>query len=313
VDSGGRTPNFSSLEELLISEKAAPPMRMAVAAPHDSTTLRAVAMAVQHRVAHPILIGSRKIIGLKAEEAGLDLSACSIEDVDQEHHITHAVQMLHERRADFMMKGLVQTSTLLRTVLDKQWGLSSNRLLSHVTVFEHPREHRLLLMTDAGVNVNPNVARKIDILQNAVEVAIALGISKPRVAILAAVENVQLPAMPATLHGELIKRYARGGLLKQPCYVDGPLALDNAVSPAKAAAKGIGGPVAGQADVLVVPNIESGNIFYKALTSLHGDEMAGVVVGARCPLVVPSRADSPMTKLFCIALASYLSREADDS
>lgn len=302
------TQNFSSLEELLKFEKAAPPMRMAVAAPHDTMTLRAVAMAVQHRVALPILVGSSEIIQQRADEAGLDLSDCTIVDVEEARHITHAVQMLHDREADFMMKGLVQTSKLLRTVLDKQWGLSSNRLLSHVTVFEHPGEHRLLLMTDAGVNVNPNVARKIDILQNAVEVAIRLGIAKPRVAILAAVENVQLPAMPATLHGELIKRYAAGGLLKHPCYVDGPLALDNAVSPAKAAAKGIGGPVAGQADVLVLPNIESGNIFYKALTSLHGDEMAGVVVGARVPLVVPSRADSPMTKLFCITLASYLSR-----
>ncbi len=308
MDSAGTTPIFSSLEDILKYEKAAPPMRMAVAAPHDAMTLRAVAMAVQQRVALPILIGSRGLIEQQAETAGLDLSACIIEDVDQERHITTAVQMLHDQRADFMMKGLVQTSKLLRTVLDKQWGLSSNRLLSHVTVFEHPKEHRLILMTDAGVNVNPNVARKIEILENAVEVAIALGIAKPRVAILAAVENVQLPAMPATLHGELIKRYAEGGLLKQPCYVDGPLALDNAVSPAKAAAKGISGPVAGQADVLVVPNIESGNIFYKALTSLHGDEMAGVVVGARCPLVVPSRADSPMTKLFCIALASFLSR-----
>ena len=308
MDSAGTSPCFSSLEEILNFEKAAPPMRMAVAAPHDSTTLRAVAMAVQHRVALPILIGSREIIEQRADEAGLDLSACTIENVEEGQHITHAVQMLHDHQADFMMKGLVQTSKLLRTVLDKQWGLSSSRLMSHVTVFEHPKEHRLILMTDAGVNVNPNVARKIDILQNAVEVAIALGIAKPRVAILAAVESVQLPAMPATLHGELIKRYAAGGLLKQPCYVDGPLALDNAVSPAKAAAKGIGGPVAGQADVLVLPNIESGNIFYKALTSLHGDEMAGVVVGTRCPLVVPSRADSPMTKLFCIALASYLSR-----
>jgi len=302
------TPHFSSLEEILKYEKAAPPMRMAVAAPHDATTLRAVAMAVKNRVAQPILIGSREIIEARAGEAGLDLTDCTIEDVDEKSHIVHAVQMIHERQADFLMKGLVQTSKLLRTVLDKQWGLSSSRLLSHVTVFEHPQEHRLLLMTDAGVNVNPNVARKIDILQNAVEVAITLGIAKPRVAILAAVENVQLPAMPATLHGELIKRYAAGGLLKYPCHVDGPLALDNAVSPTKAAAKGIGGPVAGQADVLVLPNIESGNIFYKALTSLHGDEMAGVVVGARCPLVVPSRADSPMTKLYCITLASFVSR-----
>ncbi len=312
MDSAGKTPHFASLDEILNYEKAAPPRRMAGAAPHDSLTLRAVAMAVQHRVAQPILIGSRKIISERAEEAGLDLSACIIEDVEEKNHILHAVQMLHDRHADFMMKGLVQTSKLLRTVLDKQWGLSTNRLLSHVTVFEHPKEQRLLLMTDAGVNVNPNVARKIDILQNAVEVAITLGIPKPRVAVLAAVENVQLPAMPATLHGELIKRYAQGGLLNFPCYVDGPLALDNAVSPTKAAAKGIGGPVAGRADVLVLPNIESGNIFYKALTSLHDDEMAGVVVGARCPLVVPSRADSPMTKLYCIALASFVSRMSHD-
>jgi len=299
---------FSSLDQLLEAVRAEKPRKMVVVVPHDRNTLKAVASAVSHRVAQPVLVGNRQIIEREAEGTGLDLDQCEVLDGADPEFIRHAVMMIQEQEADFLMKGLVHTSTLLRVVLDKHWGIRSTRLMSHVTVLQHPLEKRLILMTDAGVNVNPNVERKIDILRNAVDVALSLGIKRPRVAVIAAVETVQLPAMPATLHGELIKRYARAGMIEKPCYVDGPMALDIAVSMKKARTKGIGGEVAGRAQVILMPNIESGNVFYKALTCLHGDEMAGVVVGAQCPLVVPSRADSPKTKLFCIALASWLSR-----
>jgi phosphate butyryltransferase len=307
TDAGRR---FSSLAELLDAVRAAGPRRMVVALPHDRMTLDAVAIAVRHGVARPILVGRRETIEREAGGAGLDLSACTILDGADPEFVRHAVLMVQEEQADFLMKGLVHTGHLLRMVMDRQWGIRSTRLLSHVALFEHPREHRLLLLTDAGVNIDPNIGRKLDILRNAVETAVALGIPRPRAAVIAAVETVRLPAMPATLHGALIKRYAAAGRLGLPCDVDGPLALDIAVSPEKAAVKGVGGPVAGRADILLVPNIESGNIFYKVLTSLHGQEMAGVVVGARCPLVVPSRADSAMTKLYSIAFGSWLSGAA---
>ena len=282
---------------------------MVIAAADEGFALGAAVEAAQLGFVTPILVGTVERIRRTADEVGLDIGGFELVGTsgDAEAAAT-AVRMAHDGRADLVMKGSLATSVLLRAVLNHEFGLATGGLLSHVAVFEAPGGDRLVLLTDAGVNITPRFAQKMEIIANAVAVAHRLGIVEPKVAVLAAIEKLTLPAMPATLDAEMLRRLGAAGQFGR-CLVGGPLSLDAALSPDRSAHKGTTSPVAGDADVLVTPNIETGNTLYKAIVCIAGKEAAGAVVGAKVPVVVPSRADSVRTKLLSIALAAILSGE----
>lgn len=283
--------------------------KVAIARSAEGHVLRAGVEAYEKGVAEPILIGDIEETQRIAEERGLDISPFRTLNVaDDEAAVFEAVRLFREGEAQFIMKGLVSTAALLKAVLNKQTGVPNpGRILSHISAFESPVDGRLMLMTDPGVNIAPSMQRKADILRNALDVARKLGMTRPKAAILAATEKINYPAMPATLDGDILTKMSRQGEFGD-AEVLGPLSLDLAVSTEVAACKRFDNPVAGCADILVAPNIEAGNILYKALTTLSGCTMAAVVVGSKVPVVVPSRGDSDASKFHSIALASLLAQ-----
>lgn len=303
--------HIHSLDALIAAAKdktSGAPARVAIARCADAFVLEAALHAQREKLAEPVLIGdmarTREVAhALKADISGLQ----SIDVADDEAAVREAVSLLRQGQASLIMKGGVGTSTLLKAILDKSSGLPPQGILSHVAVFEEPRTRRLMLCTDSAVNIRPNMQRKVEIVRNALAVARALGLNAPRVAMLAATEKVNYPAMPATLDADLVSRMAAEGAFGT-AHVAGPMALDVALSPQAAACKGVSGPVAGHADILVAPDIESGNMLYKALNTLLGLDIAGVVVGCPAPVVVPSRGDSVRSKLLSLALAVYLTK-----
>ncbi|MGE4504634.1 MAG: phosphate acyltransferase [Desulfovibrionaceae bacterium] len=332
TDPHNASPRIASLDELLDAARSSgPPPRIAIAPCAEEFVLRAGADAAAMGLAEPLFIGDRDASLRKAEAAGIDISPFGlIHEPDETLAVQRAVAAYRAGEAGLLMKGLVSTATLLRAVLDKQSGVPPRGLLSHVTAFRlpHPRqrpedsldtslqnakmarvEEGLTLLTDAAVNIKPSLQRKVDIIKNALEVARVLGMAQPRVALLAATEKVNYPAMPSTLDADIISKMAAQGEFGE-ALVAGPLSLDLAISPASAACKGLGGPVPGRADVLVAPDIEAGNVLYKSLSALAQVPLASVVVGSEVPVVVPSRADSERSKLCSIALAVLLSRSA---
>lgn len=306
---------LDDLARVLRAEGCRP--RVAIAPCAEGFVLRAGLHAAREGLAEPIFIGNRAKAEELAQARGLDLSPHRLIDCpDDTQAVTVAVDLFRAGEAQLIMKGLVSTSTVLKAVLNKEAGLvPEGGILSHVAVFDAPgrepdpgaRGGGLMLLTDAGVNIKPTLQRKVEILKNALAVARALGMETPRAAVLAATEKVNYPAMPATLDADLLAKMAEQGDFGQ-ALVAGPLAFDLAVSPQAAALKGITSPVAGHADILLTPDIESGNILYKTLSSLMHLTMASVVVGSRVPVVVPSRGDSEQSKFASIALAAYLSR-----
>jgi len=296
-----------SLDDLAKAAREVGPRTCAVVAAADPEVLLAADEASRRGIARCILIGDPVAIGKAAAESDIDLSSHElVEERDTLAAVRAGVAMVSAGKADLLMKGLVSTADVLRAVLDKEVGLRTGRLLSHVSVFEVPRFERLLIFSDGAMNIAPGLAEKAQITQNAIDVAHALGIAEPRVAALAAVENVN-PDMPATIDAACLAKMSERGQIKG-AIVDGPLALDNAISAAAANHKGISSPVAGRADILIVPDIETGNVFYKALVYLAGGCAASVVVGARAPVVVTSRSDSHMAKVYSLALGVLLSR-----
>jgi len=282
------------------------PKSIAIAAAEDEEILLAAQEAEQRGLADCVLIGDRGGIRALAKEHEIDVSRMMIvHEPDVRIAAQKAMELVRMGHADIAMKGLVKTGRFLRAALDKEYGLRTGRLLSHVGIFEIPDFGRLLFVTDAGVVVAPTMEQKIEIVQNAIFVAHELGIEEPKVAVLAATEMVN-PRIPTTLDAANLSKMAdrgqiRGGL------VDGPLALDNAISPESAAIKGIKSQVAGYADILVAPDVEAGNMLAKAITCFAKAKMAGIVVGARAPLVVASRSDPRETKLVSMALSVLLS------
>lgn len=293
------------------------PVRVAVAACAEANVLAAVLEARDRGMAVPVLVGDLAETSALAAARGLSLHGCETEDEPAPAKaVQRAVDHVRQGRADVLMKGLVNTDVLLRVVLNRESGLSAGGLLSHVAVCSLPAAcggdmapgARLVCITDAAVNISPNMERKLEIVRNAICVARSLGIATPRVAMLAATEKVMLPAMPATLDAQIVARMAEQGEFGD-ALVAGPMALDVAISPEIAARKGVTHPVAGRADVLCAPDIESGNILYKSLTTLAHVEMAGILTGTTAPVVVPSRGDSRRSKLLSLALAAYVARE----
>ena len=290
-----------SFQELVDSVKNAN-RRIAVAVAQDAEVLIAVRKAADLGIVKPVLVGEEAAI--KAIAADINVSLDGMEIIDEADKIEacrKAVKLVHDGDADVVMKGIVDTSVILKAVLDKDIGLRESPVLSHVALFGVDGFDRLLYITDAAMCIAPDVEQKAHIIGNAVKVAHALGNDNPVVTCLCAVEKVN-PKMQATLDAaELVERNKRGEIAG--CTVCGPLALDNAVSVEAAKHMGITDPNAGKADILLVPYIEAGNIFYKSLTYMAKAQNAGMIVGAKAPVVVTSRADSDETKLNSIALA----------
>jgi phosphate butyryltransferase len=308
-------PLLTSLDDIVRAVLAAHEKpRVAIAPCAEGFVLRAGLSAAQMGLAEPVFLGDHQRSLELAKARDLDLAPYEFIDCpDDVLAVNTAVELFRQGRVQLIMKGLTSTATVLKAVLAKDAGLvPEGGILSHVSVFDapgrEPAEAGLMLLTDAGMNIRPTLQRKIDILKNALCVMRALGLQEPRAAILAATEKVNYPAMPATLDADLMAKMGAQGEFGQ-AQVAGPLALDLAVSPAAAALKGIHHPAAGHADILLVPDIESGNILYKALSSLMGLTMASVVVGSRVPVVVPSRGDSEHSKFASIALAAYLAHQ----
>jgi phosphate butyryltransferase len=293
------------LHEVLNTVRDLPACRVVVVAPYDGATLLSVSDAQKEGVAEFVVVGDEKKIRESAEKNGMAPAKLLVLHSDEASMVEQAASLLRDGRADIIMKGIVGTGDFLHILLDPRWMVRTPRILSHVGLFEIPETKRLFLMSDAGVNILPNFSRKIHIVANAVDAARKIGITGIRVAMLAAVEKVSLPAMPATLDAFLMERFSRTGYFGR-CEVEGPFAFDNAIDPEKADMKGIQSSVAGRANVLITPNIETGNVIWKSITCLQRGQAAGVVMGGACPIVVPSRADDRETKLLSIKFARLL-------
>lgn len=282
--------------------------RVAVAAAQDEDVLEAVFAAKAAGIAEPVLVGDEKRIRALLKEMDIDLGRTEIvAETDDAKAAAAATRLVREGKADFLMKGFLQTSTLLKAVIDKECGLRGGSLISHVAAVASSHYDRLLFFTDVAMNMYPTLKQKTAIINNAVIAAQAVGVEEPKVGILAAVEVVN-EDMPATVDAAILTQMNRRGQIKG-CIVDGPLAFDNALDLESAEHKGLGGtPVAGQADIFLAPNIEAGNMIYKAATKLAFCETAGILVGAKVPIVLTSRSDTAKSKLCSIAFASMVAQ-----
>lgn len=296
---------ITSFVELMAEAKKAGPRMVAIAAPHEEEILRSAVAAEEEGIANYTLVGDRERIRSVAADKGLDVSRMMvINEPDPRTAARKVMELLRMGHADLAMKGKIETGDFLRAALDREMGLRVGRLFSHVAVFEIPGFDRLLFVTDSGVVVAPTMEQKVEIVQNAISVAQRLGVKQPKVAILAATEMVN-PKIPTTMDAANLAKMADRGQI-QGGLVDGPLALDNAISPESVAIKGIKSAVAGSADILVTPDVEAGNMLAKAITYFARGKMAGVVVGAKTPLIVASRSDPHETKLISTALGVLL-------
>lgn len=281
---------------------------VAVAVAQDEPVLEAIRDAKKNGIANAILVGDKEKIEECAKIVGLDINEIEIiHETDNAKACLKAVELVSSEKADMVMKGLVDTSTFLRAVLDKEKGLRTGKVLSHVAVFDIPTIQRILLVTDAAMNIAPDLMTKKQIIENAVVVAKGIGIENPKVAVVCAVEVVNADMQPTLDAAALSKMCDRGQI--KGCVVDGPLAIDNAISVEAASHKGIVSPVAGQADIILVPNIETGNVMYKTLTYTSNAKNGGILAGAAAPVILTSRADSHESKMFSIALASLVAVE----
>jgi phosphate butyryltransferase len=294
------------LARAIAADKAAGNNRLALAGADQEDGLRCAHIGRRHGLVKPLLIGDQQRItrlcrSLKIPLAGMEI----IHEPDPKQAALRAVAMCREGQADILMKGNVDTDVILRAILDRDTGLGRGGLLSNISVFESPTQKRLLMMSDPAVNINPDVARKVDMVRNAIWVAQRLGFARPRVAVLAAIEKINPKDMPATADAAVIARMGESGQIAG-ADIAGPYALDIAVSKEAAEAKHITGPVAGCADILLCPDIHSANIFYKSLVYFAGREIANATIGVKTPLVMTSRSDSSLTKLYTIALSVVL-------
>ncbi|WP_408006697.1 phosphate butyryltransferase [Pseudalkalibacillus sp. A8] len=291
------------LEKLIEEATHLPNKVVAVAAAEDKEVIEAVKMALDKQIASFRLFGDEDKTMSLLQTLGLDVFEhlkvipCSHPD----EAAAKAVQAVSSGEADVLMKGMVPTARILKAVLNKEYGLRTGKVLSHVAAFEVTGYDRLVFVTDAAMNIAPDLQKKAEIVQNAVDVAVRIGVETPKVAPITAVEVVN-PSMEATLDAAALSQMNNRGQIKN-CVVDGPLALDNAVSKEAAEHKGIGGEVAGQADILLVPNIETGNALYKSLIYFARAKVGAVIAGAKAPIVLTSRADTAESKLYSIALA----------
>ncbi|MDW8802839.1 phosphate butyryltransferase [Clostridium sp. A1-XYC3] len=301
--------NFQHVIQKVKNQKT---KKLAVAIAQDRHVLEAIKDADMKGIAQAILVGDKFKIATIAAELDMDLTRFEIVDeANNKKAALKAVELVSSGKADMVMKGLIDTASFLRAVLDKEVGLRTGKLMSHVGVFEISNFDRLIFLTDAAFNMYPEFKDKIDIVNNAAVVAKAVGVEKPKVAAVCAVEVVN-PNMPATIDASALSKMSDRGQIKG-CIVDGPLALDNALSEESAIHKGVTGPVAGKADIILVPNIEAGNIMYKTLTYAANCKNGGLLVGTSAPVVLTSRADSHESKMYSIALAALVADEINQN
>ena len=294
--------NFDSLLKLVADH---PPCRLAVAAAHDHTVLEAIRDAEARKLVQATLFGDRSAILEAGQKVGYQpRESAVVHEPDPVKAALGAVAMASKGEADMVMKGYIHTDDFLRAILNKEVGLRTGSIMSHVFIAENRALGRLLFIADGAMNIAPDLEQKAAILLNTVYLANAFGVMRPKVAVLTAVELVN-PLMPATLDAAALAQMSRRRQFSVDCEVDGPLALDNAISELAAKHKKITGSVAGWADVLLVPNIEAGNMLAKALAYLGGCRLAGLLVGAKVPVVLTSRADSAESKLLSIASAVF--------
>jgi len=299
---------IKSFDELVEKVKGEPKKTLAVAMAQDEDVLLALDRAYEAGLADAVLVGDKEEIKARSKSVGVDVTRFDIvNEKDEKHCIVRAIQFVREGLANTLMKGKCNTATLLKGVLDKELGLRAGNLLSHLGVFNVPTYRKLILMSDAGMNIAPDLNAKIVITENAVAIAHRLGIDCPKVALIAAVEKVNPGAMPCTEDAAIISKMAGRGQIKG-AIIDGPLAVDNAINSHACEVKGIKSQVGGDADILIMPNIEAGNCFYKTMAYLSGSKTAGVIVGAKVPIILTSRADNDETKFLSIALALFTSQ-----
>jgi phosphate butyryltransferase len=299
--------SFRNLDFLVEESVSGSTMRLAVAAAQDVEVLKAVHDAAKREVVEPVLFGDLRKIEAIAKDLGIDLSPFElVDESDEAAAAEKAVKSVSSGESDLLMKGNVKTATLLKAILNKEWGLRAGSLLSHLFLFHIPRMGKVFGMTDGGMTMYPDLKTKQVIIENAVACYRRLGVECPKVAVLAAVEVVN-PEMPCTVDAAALTQMNRRKQIKD-CIVDGPLALDNAVSEASARHKGIESEVAGRADILIVPDIDAGNMMGKVMSYMAGGVGAGVILGARCPVVLTSRFDTAATKLHSIALGALLAK-----
>ncbi|MDD2200878.1 MAG: phosphate butyryltransferase [Firmicutes bacterium] len=293
---------LATFDEVVARAKERPSAKVAIAAAQDREVLEAVQMAQEIGMGEFVLVGDEEVINPMASQTGLRLSDVEVlHEPDPRIAALRAVELVSSGQAGILMKGLIPTADFLRAVLNKEVGLRTGRLLSHVAVFKSPRYDRLIYLTDGAMVVAPTLQDKVQIIKNVVEVAHKLGNEMPKIACVAAVEVVN-PDMPETVEAAALAKMSDRRQIRG-CIVDGPLGLDNAVSRESAEHKGVGGPVAGRADILLAPNIVAGNVIYKTLVYFGQVETAAVVTGARAPIVLTSRSDSPEARLNSLALA----------
>jgi phosphate acetyltransferase len=292
-------------ERLIAAAKCVPALSTAVAHPCDETSLRGALEAAEAGMIVPILVGPKgKILGL-AQSLGLDLEDIEIVDVPHSQAAADkAVELVRTGKAELLMKGSLHSDEILGAVTNRETGLRTGRRISHVFVMDVPTHTQTLFITDAAVNIAPDLPAKRDIIQNAIDLFAGLGLGTPKVAILSAVETVT-PSIPSTIEAAALCKMAERGQITGGV-LDGPLAFDNAISPEAARIKGIKSPVAGQAQILVVPDLEAGNMLAKNLTFLSGADAAGIVLGARVPVILTSRADNLRTRMASCAVATLL-------
>lgn len=300
---------FRNLDDLVEAAVGLGPARIAVAAGHDPDVIESLQLARELGLAEAVLVGDREKIEPMAAAAGLRLGPGQlIHQPDPSAAALQAIGLIREGAADLLMKGKINTSVLIRAVLNREKGLRTGRQLSQVIVFQVPGMDRLMIMTDAAINLAPELAQKAEICRNAIHVAHALGIEEPNVALLCALEFVN-PAMPATVDAAALTMMNRRGQLTGG-YVEGPIALDVPMSRFAADRKGIETPLVENTDVFIAPDIEAANILYRAILYMAGGESGGIVVGAKVPLILLSRAETPETKIRSIAIGRLVAQYA---
>ncbi|MBI5010002.1 MAG: bifunctional enoyl-CoA hydratase/phosphate acetyltransferase [Bacteroidia bacterium] len=294
---------LNTLNDLKSIVTGAPKKKLILAAAQDQHSLGAVIKAWKENIVEPILVGDVESIQNICSSSNYDISGLRIiHEPDVQKSIEMSIKMVSNKQADVLMKGMVGTSSLLKGVLNKEWGLRTGNLLSHFALFEVDTYHKVIAVTDVAMNIAPNLKDKIAIVNNSVSCLLRLGYKMPKVAVLGAVEMVN-ENMEATLHAALLSKMNQRDQIKN-CIIDGPLAFDNAVSIESARHKGIKSEVAGDTDLLLMPDIEVGNVLYKSLVFFAKAKVASIILGASAPIVLTSRSDSEQAKFDSILLAA---------
>lgn len=299
---------IKNLQDMLTKLKGNDKVILSVAAAEDKEVLIAIKDAVEKEIIKPILVGQADKIKAISKEIGFSLEGIEIINAESiEESAKIAVELVSSKKADFVMKGLLDTAVLLKSVLNKDYGLRTDSLLSHVMIYELESYHKLLLLTDGGMNISPDYDQKEKIVKNSIQAAKSLGMETVKVACLAAKEKVN-PKMQATVDADLLQKACKDGKFGENVLVEGPLAFDLAVSKEASEIKGFKSEVSGDADILVVPTIEVGNGIGKSFTYMAKSKSAGIIMGAKAPIVLVSRADSHESKLYSIAYGALVAK-----